>query len=452
MKKILPIIFAFAIIFILISFNRHRNYYSQGNDLGLFDQTSWLYSQSLTPYNTITGRLDYQDRYKPIMLLIGFIYRFFPGPETLLFLQGFSLAFSGLFIYLTARHLKLSYFIATLLSIIYLAFPGITSFIIDDFHEISLFPFFFLGSIYFFLASKRLPFIICFILSLIIRDYLTVFSAVFWFCFLLTYRYRLTKLAITIHAVMLTIMILAIKLTGGINYGAFTEQGDNLFSTLMEFITHPLLLLSQFFFPPPKLATLLTSVGYFLFLPFLSFWAFIPIMFQFAGRFFDSVHPYRWTIQYHYSGELAALLTLATIFKLSSWPKRTQFIAVLLMVISTTLVIKYHHTPLALLIKPEFWQRQAWMVDNDNLLKLIPPNVSVATQNNLAPHLSHRPQIFILPQNPEADFVLLDLHPAQDQYNFNGLDYPGMYQLQSELEDNYRLVKRLGDSYLYQHF
>ena len=36
------------------------------------------------------------------------------------------------------------------------------------------------------------------------------------------------------------------------------------------------------------------------------------------------------------------------------------------------------------LFKSDFWQRKKWMDDNDKLIKLIPPDASVATQNNLA--------------------------------------------------------------------
>lgn len=450
MKKTLAIIVFFFLAFVSISFNRHWRYQSQGNDLALFDQSAWLYSKSLTPYNTITKRLDYQDRYKPIMPVLGFIYRFFPGPYTLLFLQGFFLAFSGLFIYLIARRLKLSLFVATIVTTLYLSFPGITSFLIDDFHEVSLFPFFFLGAVYFFLTNRRFLFIICLVFSLVIRDYLVVFSVVFWLFFLLTHQGRLLKLTVAIHIIMLTFMILTLKLTGGIQYGAFTEEGDGLFSVFIKFLTNPSLLFSQFFSPFPKLVTFFTSLGYFLFIPILSFWAIVPIVFQFAGRFYDLVHPYRWAIAYHYSGELAALLALATVFKLSHWPKRRQLIIVSLMAVSSLMIIKYHHSPLTLLVKPEFWWREPWMDNNDALVKLIPPVASVAAQSNLTPHLSNRVEIYILPKVPPTDFVLIDLHKNQDKYNFNGLDDSGMHKLQLRIESEHKLVKQIGDSYLYQ--
>ena len=40
----------------------------------------------------------------------------------------------------------------------------------------------------------------------------------------------------------------------------------------------------------------------------------------------------------------------------------------------------------------------------------IPANASVCAQGHIAPHLSHRLEIYTFPQVNEADFVVLDLH------------------------------------------
>lgn len=52
------------------------------------------------------------------------------------------------------------------------------------------------------------------------------------------------------------------------------------------------------------------------------------------------------------------------------------------------------------------------------VLTLIPPNASVATQNDILPHLAQREKIFILewPMETDADFIILDLKSSHVFY------------------------------------
>ena len=155
MKNAFLLALLFGTLFFAVSLIRHSHYFSQGQDLAIFTQSAWLYSQGYSPYNTITERLDYQDRYKPIMPVLGLLFKLWEDPRFLLILQAFFLTFSGVFVYAISRKVGLGNLTSFILMISYLLFPGITSFIIDDFHEIALFPFFFLGAIYFYLKRSN---------------------------------------------------------------------------------------------------------------------------------------------------------------------------------------------------------------------------------------------------------------------------------------------------------
>ncbi|MCM8787382.1 MAG: DUF2079 domain-containing protein [Candidatus Omnitrophica bacterium] len=452
MKRALFLSLIFSFLFSLVSLIRHNHYFSQGNDLGIFTQSAWLYSKGYLLYNTITERLDFQDRYKPVMLLLGLLFRFWADPRFLLLIQAFFLSFSGIFVYLISKKVGLGDLTIFILVVSYLLFPGITSFIIDDFHEVSLFPFFFLGSIYFYLKRSKLLYIFL-LFSLIIRDYLVFFSLVFWLSLLLSknkaIKNRLLVRAIIVNLLGLVLMLTVIKLVGGITYGSFNSQGDSLFLTILKFILNPVNLLTSLFLPTVKLKTIFISLGYFAFLPLFNFWLIIPIIFQLASRFLDFEHPYRWGLFYHYSGELAAILVFGTIVSLRSVSRNSRKYFVALIFSFSLLSIVLFHSPLLLLMKAEFWEKEDWMKNNDYILSLVPDDASVATQNNLVPHLSLRKKIYVLPTINDADYVILDLRQGQNRFNFYGLSFEEMKQLQVNLSKRYKLINQKGDAYLY---
>ncbi len=453
MKNALLIALLFGTLFSAVSLIRHSHYFSQGQDLGIFTQSTWLYSQGFTPYNTMSERLDYQDRYKPIMPVLGLLFKLWEDPRFLLILQAFFLTFSGVFVYAISRKVGLGNLTSFILMISYLLFPGITSFIIDDFHEIALFPLFFLGAIYFYLKRSNFAYLFL-LLSLMIRDYLVLFSLVFWICLFFSknnsIKNKLLAKVIVINLLGLLIMLITIKLVGGISYGSFNNEGDTLFQTIIKFIFNPINLTSSLFIPLTKLKTIISSLGYFAFLPLLNFWLIIPIFFQFAGRFLDFEHAYRWEIFYHYSGELAAILSFSTILSLKKIAvKKRKYLVTLILIISI-FSVAYFHSPLLLLRKAEFWRQEEWMKDNDYIVGLVPKDASVAAQNNLVPHLSLRKEVYVLPSINNADYIIIDLRDGQDRFNFYGLRYDEMRELQDNLFGEYDLVNRRGEAYLYK--
>lgn len=54
------------------------------------------------------------------------------------------------------------------------------------------------------------------------------------------------------------------------------------------------------------------------------------------------------------------------------------------------------HFALNKLTKAEYWKEESWMEDTRSLLALVPKEASVATQQNLVPHLSHRKEIYLV--------------------------------------------------------
>jgi hypothetical protein len=93
----------------------------------------------------------------------------------------------------------------------------------------------------------------------------------------------------------------------------------------------------------------------------------------------------------------------------------------------------FFHWPLNKLSKAEFWKTQPWELDNQRMLQTIPSDISIATQQSLIPHLSHRKKIYLfyprvhdvvgepcgqkmcwwLDFNNQAKYLLVDTHPNE---------------------------------------
>ena len=91
------------------------------------------------------------------------------------------------------------------------------------------------------------------------------------------------------------------------------------------------------------------------------------------------------------------------------------------------------HFPLNKLTKSTFWREEQWMRDDESMIARIPPTASIATQQSLIPHLSHRESIYLvwprvhdiksmpcgqlscwwLDFGGHPQYLLIDLHPNE---------------------------------------
>ncbi|EKD56311.1 MAG: hypothetical protein ACD_58C00234G0001 [uncultured bacterium] len=94
-------------------------------------------------------------------------------------------------------------------------------------------------------------------------------------------------------------------------------------------------------------------------------------------------------------------------------------------------------------------------MDNTRLvLAQVPKNTSVASQNNLLPHLSHRKEVYLLPNVNNAEYVIVDLHPGQNAWDFynQGLEGTKSILVQLVKSNSYKVVVSSGDVYLLKKF
>jgi hypothetical protein len=108
-------------------------------------------------------------------------------------------------------------------------------------------------------------------------------------------------------------------------------------------------------------------------------------------------------------------------------------LVVVFLVLSALVQQFIFHWPLNKLSKSEFWNIDSWVVDNEKMIATILPDMKLATQQSLVPHLSHRNIIYIawprvhdftekpcgqiscwwLDTDSHAQYLLIDSHPNE---------------------------------------
>ena len=444
-------------IYSLLSLTRHFHFQSQGIDFAIYDQALWLYSKFESPFSTINFRHDLADRFRPIMIPLSLLYVFTNNESTLLIFQAVIVSATVFPIWLIARK-RLVFPFSVLPSFLYISFMGVQSLFFDDFHEASLLPFLLAWLFYFLHRKLWKSYFVTLLLCLSVREHLG-----FFFSILTSYIYlssKNIKLALSTFIISLSWSIIAITVVmpaiGKADYSSFVQTGDNLYSAVVSYLTNPLSIIVNFFYPIEKIRTIFFSFVSFGFLPLLQLNLLPVIIFQFAYRFLDIQHPIRSTIFYHYSLELAVLMTISTIFVLEKlkiiFKSRNVFfyIMILVLFIINVAVNKYLHAPVLTLLKSNFYVHETWMEDNRIILSKISEDQSVSAQNNLAPHLSHRKEIYVFPTLKSANYLVLDLHPGQDDWNFYSENLQKTRNLMKQLitSNDYRIIYSSGYSFL----
>src|SRR3989344_1615832 len=104
-----------------------------------------------------------------------------------------------------------------------------------------------------------------------------------------------------------------------------------------------------------------------------------------------------WSPFMHHRAMLAPFLLLGTLDAINLLKRKfkPELVVVFMVIIALFLQYKFHFA-LNKLSKPIYWQSEQWMEDNRKLIATIPKDMSVASTQNLVPHLSHRSEIYLI--------------------------------------------------------
>lgn len=393
-----------------LSVVRHNRFESGGFDLGLYDQAVWQYSQFLWPYNTIKDRFILGDHLTLTLPLLSPLYWLWNDVRMLLIFQAVWISTSTIAIYKLTLLRKFSPLTALIMSFLYSMFYGIQYAVFFDFHPVVIGVGLSMWFLYFFESGKKKLAMSTLMLLLLTQENMGLLLASFGII------YKRASFII-----------------GGIVASLLASKIIGLFYPFQywpQIPTNPIEIIRQFFDQPEKRQVWLYSLSWFSFLPLLSPGAMLALFFDLAQYFVAGPEFSRmWSPFMHHRITLAPILTLGTLEGLRYFGKRAPIVLFLV----AALLQFYFHLPLNKLSKPAFWKQEIWMADNRRLLATIPSDAQIATAQNLAPHVSHRQNIYLvwprehdfddnrcgkrscwwLDFDKNADYLLVDLHPNQ---------------------------------------
>lgn len=410
-------------------------------DLGIFTQSLWttlnegklFYYVVELPVNPSGSFLG--THFSPILFLVLPVYALFQSPETLLIFQSFILAVGALPVYWIAKEQLNDKLSGLGLACVYLLYPALHGVNCFDFHVEAFIPLFFLLSFHYIDKGKWLKalfFTLLMISTIEFAPILVMFLAAYLLIKNRTKRDSVkNKKSITKKLFPAILMITAIAwfytafyVMGSINIlktsglpGNWTNWGSSLPEVLKYIITHPTEVIPFTVIPTEKVYYLLSLLAPLLMLPTIS----IEILTALPWLMMASLSDYTpyYSTYFQYSAFLIGQLFVATIFSV-----RKMFSAhdgqrklklqreMIALMILTTLLISVMISPVGL---PAIGSRNLTITQHTELvhsiLKLVPDNASIATQNDIFPHVAQRENVYILtwPMSVRVDFILVDV-------------------------------------------
>lgn len=425
-------VLAFAIGFSWLSLLRHDAFQSHAFDLGNMDQAVWntlhghllRFTDMAVGSRVLTNRLAIH--VEPILPLLALLYLMHAGPQTLLIVQACVVSLGAIPAYLLARDALHREWLALAFPLAYLLHPSLQNAVLDDFHPVTLSACFLLLAIYFAWRAELLPFAIAGLLAMSTKEDVGLLIGLLGLVFIARRRIvpgiGIAVLGFAWFFVCISLIIPQFNPQGHSPYLArYAYLGHGLLGMLRGAIAHPGLVASVLTSTPRQvfLRALLHPLG------FTSILA-LPILLLAAPSFaidMLSADPTMYSGFYQYAAEIVpyavAAGALGTAWA-SNWGARkcsaaAGFIPVILsaLVVAASLAATWldGFSPLAYGYSiPSAGVHQQL---EDRILRDIPARAVVAAADEIEPHLSDRPTIYLLPMthpsnSPPASYIMLD--------------------------------------------
>lgn len=410
-----------------LSIIRHNHFQSGAFDLGVYDQEIWQYSQLLYPYNTIKERFILGDHLNLTTPLLAPLFWLWDDVRALLIFQAVWLAFSSIAIYKLCLLRRLSAAVGLGVTFVYSFFYGIQQAVFFEFHAVIIGVGLLAWLAYFLESGRNKTAIVITALLLLTQENMGIALAGLGLVYVFRKPFRKTGMLFVLIGIFYSLA--AARLIAQLSPAGFQYQPEISFSISNN--------LTAMFNSPEKQQVWLYSLSWFSFLPIFSPGAMLATMLDLAQYFASGPEFSRmWTPFQHHRAILAVFLVLGVIEVLEFGKNRrikTEWVGAAMVLFALGVQYRFHF-PLNKLAKPIYRQEEAWMRDNREIFKQIPKGVSLATQQSLVPHLSHRREIYLLwprikdfetgsPCGQKScwwldyagkpEYLLVDLHPNQ---------------------------------------
>lgn len=426
MKYLLLIMAIYAGIFSVLAVRNHQLYQTFGWDLGFFDQLLWQASRGNLNFVSTIGDINILgDHFQPIIYLLAPLYWFWDDVRIILIAQVLLVTAGALPLYLLAEKKIKSSQAALAVAAAYLLFSGTQFTITNEFHQSAFIPLLLSWGLYWLETGRERRGILTLLSLLLVKEELALLLTGLGLMYLCFKRVKLGILLAGAGVVSFFILInwLIPTLSSQnryihFGYGSLGETPRDMIGSVGN---NPAEALKRLVYPQVKIEQAVWSLASYGGLPILSPVSLIPVVQQYAVRFLDDRNIHRWINNNHYSAPLGPLLaygaslTLGRFASFRSGRMRIFGMAVYLIAasVATAGVLR---TPIFSIFKPQLYFTPEWAADADKLAAAVPKNAAVAANNSLAPHLTHRDKLYLLPEIRDAEYISVDLADGPNKH------------------------------------
>lgn len=442
----------FVVAGIIVSLNRFWQYEVFYYDFGIFDQAIWSVSRFKPPiieHFIVGGKWIFADHFNPSIFLLVPFYWLTTKSEMLLVVQAIVVGLSGIFLYRIGIHILKNKLLSLGGLICYLFFLGLQNAVISDFHELTVMTLPLMLTFWAIVRLKIWYFFLFLIITLGFKEstfllgigigILIFFLRKEWF------KVGLITIALSIIWGYLSIKIIMPIFSNGF-YMYTPSLSANIFDNILAIVDNPF-----------KQRTLFYSLLSFSFLPFLApeFW--FLILQDYAVRFIGSSCCTRWDMGLHYNAQSAVILAVSTMFALRRLQRVriiSKFLPLLMVLIIGNALFLYRfilHGPFALAYNSAFYNHTKDFTFLNSLIKKIPNDASVMTQNNIAPRFTHQKVLLLKRdyENYKPDFVVMDVRFGQNPNNFFGIENVIDILELLQKDSKYELIYKTKDQFIF---
>lgn len=439
------LIVTYAALLSWLSIRKHEVIDSH-TDLAIFDNLMWNTIHGRVLYSSLLQRNFLGEHVSPILLMLTPIYWLAPNASTLLILQSCALASSAIPVYWLAKeHLEARP--ALVLLVLYFFNRSILGAAFFDFHEI-VFAVPLIAFAFYFCEHRRNGLFVLMLLgAMLCKEEVALIVAAFGI-YLWVQRGR-SPLAIGLIIVGLAVFLADYNIVlpyfrgrPGPYADRYSYLGSSIPAIIGNMIRHPLYVAANIF-TLPKLTYLCVLFGSLAFLPFLALEYLIPVAPTFLRVTLSGLVP-EYSFDFHYSAPLCPFLFFAAIFGAERLSRilsesaadsvtairdgirglagRSSFLRRQMAYISTQDLIMtvvlicgglFGMNPLRFANSPKAASDVSSL---DAIRRELPPGASLAGDETLIAHFSHRRDLAFLPIVNNADYVLMDF--AGDRFEY----------------------------------
>jgi uncharacterized membrane protein len=378
------ICFIFFIAYLALSLVKYFHFQT-GYDLSIDNQVVWEFSRFSIPISSVHAYAFtpvFWDHIELIYAIIAPFYWILGDARMLLTLQVIFFTLSGIPIFLLCRRYKINNLLSYAILISYFTFYGVQNALYSDAHSlvfgVSLLAYF----IYFLDIKKTIPTIVFFILAMISKEDMGLLTFLIAFVYFVRNRQKVTIFVMLISAIYVGFLFL-VYYPHMVPIGYMYANKNGLLSNLN---------LLNFINTVSKREVIFYSLLQYGFLPLLNPLSLIPFVGD-LGHYFvlgnDTVVSAQ-SIFLHYRVTDALLLTWPLILVIAKFKRlNTKYFALYILLFSF-LVTYLLHSPLTYLSKKWFWTEPSGVKNINKIISYLPGDAYVATQTNIASHISSR--------------------------------------------------------------